>query len=132
MASFRNCLISASSMRGATHTMRHPGAVPFLGRTFYGVPQKASERVAKRRRRKERLRGASALRIRVRPEGAQEYRPLVPKDGIKAWPSHAHARDEIIDGHAVVTLRAKDLRRLPKRVTLVEVSRPSPRDLVVF
>src|SRR5581483_8528889 len=44
----------------------------FLGRTLYGVPHEAGDRVAKRLRREECLRSASALLLSVRPEDAQE------------------------------------------------------------
>ena len=52
--------LSVVHKRRDAHQKAAPGG-SFLGRTFDGVPQKAGERVAKRLRREERLRGESAL-----------------------------------------------------------------------
>jgi hypothetical protein len=62
---------------GIVHERRNtnektPRGRSFLRCSFNGVPQEAGDRVAKNRRREERLCGASALCLCVRPQGAQE------------------------------------------------------------
>ena len=77
-------------------------------------------------RREECLRSASALRLGIRLEDTQEYRPLITEDCIQARSSDAHPFDEIVNRHAVVTLRPEHLCRLFQRVALIEAARSSP------
>ncbi len=123
--------LSVVHKRRDAHHKAAPGG-PFLGRTFDGVPQKARDRVAKTLWREECLRGCCALPFCVRPKDAQEYRPLVPKDGIQARPSHTHPGDEIVNRHSVVAFRPEHLSRLFQRPRLVEAARSTPRGLAVF
>src|SRR5581483_1323804 len=69
----------------------------------------------------------SAFLLRIHLKDAQEYRPIVPKDCIKARPSHTHACDEIVNRRSVVTLRPEHLGRLFQCPRLVEAARSSPR-----
>src|SRR5882762_4757718 len=96
------------------------------------MPQESGERIAKSRRREERLRSASALFLCVSPKGAQEYRPLVSEDGIQARPSHPHAYDEIVDRHAVVAFRPEQPGRLFQRIRLVEATGSSTGLIVIL
>ena len=83
-------------------------------------------------RREERLRSASALCLCVRLKDAQEYRALVPEDGIQAWPSNAHACDEIVDRHSVVAFRPEHPGRLFQRVSLVEATWAPAGPLIIL
>ena len=115
-ASCRNCRTSASSTSGATHTRRQPGADPFsvaLSTACLRKPASESRRVCGER---SAFAARAPFRLCVRPKDAQEYRPLVPEDGIQARPSHAHPGDEIVDRHSVVAFRPEHLSRLFQRV----------------
>ena len=95
------------------------------------MPQEAGERSAKCRRGEERLRSASSLCLCIPPKGAQEYRALVPEDGIQAWPPHTHACDEIVDRDAVEAFRPEHPGRFFQRVPLVEATWASTRPLSI-
>src|SRR5260370_35238627 len=95
----------------------------FLGRTFYGLPQEAGERLAKGPRREECFGCESALPLCIRPQDTHEYRALVPENGIQARASHTHPGDEIVDRHSVVALRPEHLGRLFQRPSLIEGAR---------
>src|SRR5579871_5592792 len=117
--------------RRDAHHEAAPGG-PFLARTFDGVPEKVRDGVAKTLWREECLRGCCALPFCVRLKDAQEYRALVPEDGIEARPSHTHPGDEIVDRDAIVALRPEDLNRLFQRPRLVEAARASPRPTYIL
>ena len=109
------------------HTMRQPAAEPSSVAFSTVCLRKPAIAVAKRPRREECLRSASALLLCVRPEDAQEQRPLVAEDGVQARPTKAHLADEIVDRRSVVALRPKHLGRLLQRFQLFEAARPSAR-----
>src|SRR3569833_3584969 len=103
------------------------GRAALLRRSLYGVLQEASDRGTKRLRREKCLRRESALLLCIRQKAAQEERSLVSEDGVQARPTNAHAVDEIVDRHSVVTLRPEDLGRLIQCFQLVEVAWSSTR-----
>ena len=90
----RNFRTSASSTSGAMHKRRHPRADPFSVAVFTTYLRKAASELRRVLRRQQRLRGESAFLLRIILEDAQEYRPLVPEDGIQARPSHAQGKPE--------------------------------------
>src|SRR5271166_2234058 len=93
---------------------------------------KVHDGVAKTLWREQCLGGGCALPFCVRPKDAQEYRPLVPKDGIQARPSHTHPGDEIVNRHSVVAFRPEHLSRLFQRPRLVEAARSSTRPSIIM
>ena len=121
-----NCRTSASFTSGATHTRRQPRADPFLVALSTAYLRKPA--IESRRPCGERSAFAADAPFRsAYALSAQEYRPLVPKDGIQARPSHAHPGDEIVNRHSVVAFRPEHLDRLFQRVPLVEAARPPTR-----
>ena len=127
-ACWRNCRTSASSTSGAMHTMRQPAAEPSSVAFSTVCLRKPAIEARSVLGEKRCLRSASALLHPVlRPEDAQEQRPLVAEDGVQARPTKAHLADEIVDRRSVVALRPKHLGRLLQRFQLVEAARPSAR-----
>ena len=126
----RNRRTSASFTSGATHTRRHPRADPFsvaLSTAYLRKPAIESRRLCGERSAfaaDAPFRSAYALRTRG-------SRPLAPKDGIQARPSHAHPGDEIVDRHSVVAVRPKHLSRLFQRPVSSKL-RGRPRGLVLL
>ena len=95
---------------GATHIRRQPRADPFsVACTFDCVPEKAPRSRSRKgsvAQRSARFRGVAApFRSAYAFKRAQEYRPLVAKNGVQARAPHTHPFDEIVNRHAVVAFR---------------------------
>ncbi len=118
---------SASFTIGATHIIRQPRADPFSVALSTAYLRKSA--IESRRLCGERSAFAAnaPFRSAYASKDAQEYRPLVPEDGIQARPSHTHPGDEIVNRHSVVAFRPEHLSRLFQRPRLIEAARSAPR-----